>query len=76
MAPGLVDGFRRFHEEGGHYTWWDFRMRGFERGLGLRIDHVLMSEAALKSCKDVVIETRYRGGEKPSDHAPVTAILA
>lgn len=75
LAPGLVDSFRRFHEEGGHYSWWDFRTRGFERGLGLRIDHILMSEPALKSCRDVVIETRYRGGEKPSDHAPVTALL-
>ena len=75
MRPGLVDAFRHFHAEPGKFTWWDFRTRGFERGLGLRIDHMLLSAPALGSCEDVVIETRYRGGEKPSDHTPVTAIL-
>ena len=76
MAPGYADAFRRFHPEGGHYTWWDFRTRGFERGLGLRIDHFLMSPPALAACSGVTIDKRYRGGEKPSDHAPVVAELA
>jgi exodeoxyribonuclease III len=76
MAPGLVDSFRRFHEDAGHYTWWDFRTGGFARDHGLRIDHVLMSEPALAACTGVEIQKRYRGGEKPSDHAPVVATLA
>lgn len=76
MAPGYVDSFRKFHAEGGHYSWWDFRTKGFERGLGLRIDHLLMSPPALAACSGVEIEKRYRGGEKPSDHAPVSAVLA
>ncbi len=76
MAPGYVDAYRRFHEEAGQYSWWDFRTRGFERGNGLRIDHFLMSPPALAACSDVVIDKRYRGGEKPSDHAPVVAELA
>src|SRR5690349_13735875 len=25
---GFEDAFRKFHEEGGHYTWWDFRTGG------------------------------------------------
>jgi exodeoxyribonuclease-3 len=75
MAPGLSDAFRRFHEEAGHYTWWDFRTRGFQRGNGLRIDHFLMSEPALSSCTAVHIDTEERGKEKPSDHAPVVATL-
>lgn len=73
MAPGLHDAFRRFHEEAGHYTWWDFRTRGFQRGNGLRIDHFLMSDAALSACTDVHVDTEERGREKPSDHAPVVA---
>ena len=73
MEPGLVDGFRRFHEEPGHYTWWDFRTRGFQRGQGLRIDHFLLSEPALAACRGIEIDARARGGEKPSDHAPVVA---
>lgn len=72
---GLVDAYRQFHEEAGQYTWWDFRTRGFQRDEGLRIDHFLMSESALAACSDVEIEKGVRGGEKPSDHAPVTATL-
>jgi len=76
MAPGLHDAFRRFEEDAGHFTWWDFRTRGFERGLGLRIDHFLMSAPALDACTGVTIQKSYRGGEKPSDHAPVVADLS
>lgn len=72
---GLVDSFRRFHEEGGHYTWWDFRTKGFQRKQGLRIDHLLMSKSALDRCTDVKIDLKAREGEKPSDHAPVLATL-
>lgn len=76
MRPGFTDAFRRFEPGAGHYTWWDFRTRGFERGLGLRIDHFLMSAPALATCRGVEIDRGARGGEKPSDHAPVVATLA
>jgi exodeoxyribonuclease III len=72
---GLADAFRHFTPEGGHYTWWDFRTRGFQRGDGLRIDHVLLSPAALAACRSVTIDVDARKGEKPSDHAPVVATL-
>ncbi len=75
QEPGLIDAFRHFHPEGGQYTWWDFRTRGFQREQGLRIDHFLMSEPALKACRSVEIDRGARGGEKPSDHAPVIAEL-
>jgi exodeoxyribonuclease-3 len=75
MRPGLIDAFRHFEPEAGHHTWWDFRTRGFERGLGLRIDHFLVSEPALAACRGVVIDRSARGGEKPSDHAPVIATI-
>jgi exodeoxyribonuclease-3 len=75
MEPGLVDAFRRFHAEGGHYTWWDFRTRGFQRGQGLRIDHFLMSEPALAATRSVEVDVAARDGEKPSDHAPLVATL-
>ncbi|MFH1144333.1 MAG: exodeoxyribonuclease III, partial [Candidatus Eisenbacteria bacterium] len=44
MSWGLVDAFRRFTPEGGHYTWWDYRAGAFHRGWGLRIDLMLMTE--------------------------------
>ena len=73
---GLHDAFRKFHTEGGHYTWWDFRTRAFERGWGLRIDHFLMSPPAIAACTGVVIDCEERSRERPSDHAPVVATLA
>ena len=71
---GLVDAFRRIEEGPGHYTWWDFRTRAYP-DRGLRIDHVLLSEAAQERCRSVVIDTQFREGERPSDHAPVLATL-
>ena len=73
---GLADAFRKFHEEAGHYTWWDFRTFGWKRGNGLRIDHFLMSPAALGSCTDVEVDIEARDGAKPSDHAPLIATMA
>jgi exodeoxyribonuclease-3 len=75
VAVGLTDSFRKFHQDGGHYTWWDFRTRGFQRGDGLRIDHVLASPAAVEACRGVEIDVEARAGEKPSDHAPVVAMF-
>ena len=75
MSLGLSDAFRK-HEQGeGHFTWWDFRTRGFEGNRGLRIDHFLMSDEALAACSRVRVDLEARGGEKPSDHAPVIATL-
>ena len=76
MGLGLKDAYRKFEQEGGRYTWWDFRGRGFERGnRGMRIDHFLMSDAAYAACTDVTVDLKARAGEKPSDHAPVIATL-
>lgn len=75
MSHGLRDAFRKFEEGAGHYTWWDFRTKGFQRGNGLRIDHFLMSPPALEACTGVEIDLEERGREKPSDHAPVIATL-
>jgi len=73
MAPGLIDAFREHQSSGGHYTWFDFRTRGFQRKHGLRIDHFLLSPPAMACCTGVSIDLEERGREKPSDHAPVIA---
>ena len=75
MDCGLKDSFRKHTEQGGQYTWWDFRTRAFQQGSGLRIDHALMSPPAFKACTAVEIDVEARKGEKPSDHAPVIATL-
>lgn len=73
---GLHDSFRQHHQEGGHYSWWDYRTFAFDRGLGLRIDLVLISEALRKRCTAAWIDIEPRGWERASDHTPVLVELA
>ena len=70
---GLHDSFRLFHTEEGQFTWWDYRAAAFRRNMGLRIDHILVSQALRDSCTGCQIDTEPRGWERPSDHAPVYA---
>jgi len=71
IAWGLCDGFRRFHPEPGHYTWWDYRLSGFRRNQGLRIDHALMTPSLAERATDVWIDKEPRKLDRPSDHAPI-----
>ncbi|HZP92538.1 MAG TPA: exodeoxyribonuclease III [Burkholderiales bacterium] len=75
LQLGLKDAFRLFDQPEKSFTWWDYRMNAFRRGLGLRIDHVLLSEALAARCTAVRIAKDLRGRERPSDHAPVVAEL-
>jgi exodeoxyribonuclease-3 len=73
---GLADAFRLFEQPGKSFSWWDYRMMGFRRNHGLRIDHVLLSKALAGTCTACTIDRAPRGWERPSDHAPVVADLA
>ena len=68
---GLADSFRRFNEDGGHYSWWDYRQAAFRRNLGLRIDLVLAGEALHAHCRAATIDREPRTWERASDHTPV-----
>lgn len=70
---GLADCFRCLEAGAGHYTWYDYRNNGFERGLGMRIDHVYATRSLQQRCTSVVHDSEPRGWESPSDHVPVTA---
>ena len=70
---GLSDSFRLFEQAPKTYSWWDYRMMGFRRNAGLRIDHILLSEALKEKCAASVIDKTPRTWEQPSDHAPVIA---
>ncbi len=76
LAAGLHDAFRKFDQEPGSFTWWDYRAAAFRRNLGLRIDHILCSEPLFKRCTACVIDKKPRRLERPSDHAPVLAEFA
>ena len=71
VALGLCDSFRLFEQAEKSYTWWDYRMNGFKRNLGLRIDHILLSAELVKNCKSCSIDRDRRTHDRPSDHAPV-----
>jgi exodeoxyribonuclease-3 len=70
---GFHDAFRLRHEDAGLYSWWDYRMLGFPKGRGLRIDHMFVTEPLVARCQDSWIDREARKGKQPSDHAPVLA---
>ena len=72
---GLKDAFRLFEQPEKIYSWWDYRMMAFRRNRGLRIDHILLSDALAKDCTACSVDKEARKAERPSDHAPVMAEL-
>jgi exodeoxyribonuclease-3 len=70
---GLIDTLRLHHEEGGLFTWWDYRMLSFAKNRGLRIDAVLAGKALARKCVAAGIDRDMRKGKEPSDHAPIWA---
>ena len=72
---GLTDSFRMFEQPPKIFSWWDYRMMGFRRNAGLRIDHILLSEALKDKCTASIVDKEPRTWEQPSDHAPVVATI-
>lgn len=73
---GLKDSFRLFSQPEKSFSWWDYRMLGFQKNLGLRIDHILLSDALAERCTAATILREMRKQPRPSDHAPVVADIA
>lgn len=70
---GFTDAFRMHTNEGGHYSWWDYRAGAFPRNHGMRIDHIWISEPLSTRCTASWIDVEPRRWERPSDHTPVVA---
>ena len=68
---GLVDAYRQVHPEPGRYTWWDYRAGNFHKGLGMRIDHLLVTRSIPARLTGAEIDRDARKGKLPSDHAPM-----
>ena len=75
LELGLVDSFRMFDQPEKSYSWWDYRMLGYQKNRGLRIDHVLVSEPLRALTKACTVDRTPRKWKQPSDHAPVTVQL-
>jgi len=76
MSPGLTDTYRLFDQPERVYSWYDYRQMAFRRKMGLRIDLVLASKAMAEKCTAGDIDLEPRRNERPSDHAPVSAVFA
>ncbi|MGC1306076.1 MAG: exodeoxyribonuclease III [Phormidesmis sp.] len=72
LSIGLADAFRKFTDEGGHYSWWDYRTNAFARNMGWRIDHHYLSPELYEQATSCTIDLEPRRLERPSDHTPVT----
>jgi exodeoxyribonuclease-3 len=73
---GLTDAIRARDARPGVYTFWDYQANSWERGNGIRIDHLLLSPQAADLLQEAGIDRDVRAGDKPSDHVPVWVDLA
>ena len=71
IGLGLTDAFRLFEQPPKSWSWWDYRNLAFRKNQGLRIDHILVSEALKGRVSVCTIDKMPRKNERPSDHAPV-----
>jgi len=71
LKERLIDSFRVYEKNTGHWSWWDYRNNGYELNKGWRIDHIYISKTLTSKLKSCVIDSNPRGNLQPSDHAPV-----
>ena len=71
LKERLIDSFRVFEKNTGHWSWWDYRNNAYELNKGWRIDHIYISKELSSKLKSCVIDSSPRGNLRPSDHAPV-----
>ena len=70
-ALGLHDSLRLLHPDAEKlFSWWDYRLAAFQRGWGLRIDLLLVSDALKDAVIAAGIDVEPRTWERPSDHTP------
>ena len=68
---GFTEAFRARTSGAGHYSFWDYQARAWDRDDGIRIDHFLLTPQCADLLTDCWIEKDVRGRDKPSDHVPV-----
>jgi len=71
LEHGFVDAYRHLYPEKVEYTWWTYRFKARERGIGWRLDYFMVSESLIPRVQDVVVHAEVMG----SDHCPVSLIL-
>ena len=71
LASGFKDTFRELYPDKVKYSWWSYRMRARERGVGWRIDYFVVSDRLMKEVKDSIIYDDVEG----SDHCPIGLVI-
>lgn len=72
---GLTDALMASDSKGGQYTFWDYQAGAWQKDMGLRIDHILLSPQAAGFLSEANVDKKPRAWDKPSDHTPVWAEL-
>ncbi|OYX87159.1 MAG: hypothetical protein B7Y84_12495 [Azorhizobium sp. 32-67-21] len=73
---GLTDAVRATTDSAKVYSFWDYQAGAWQRDLGIRIDHLLLSPQAADRLIAAGVDKHVRGWEKPSDHVPVWVDLS
>jgi exodeoxyribonuclease-3 len=75
LWTGLTDALRALHPTETLYTFWDYQAGAWDRNIGLRIDHALLSPRLAERLTAITIAKSERAKPQPSDHVPVTVEL-
>ena len=79
-AGGFTDLARHIHDDDQRlYSWWSYRAKDWAASnKGRRLDHIWTTDAAttLTKMDSYRVHLAYRGGWKPSDHAPISIEIA
>ncbi|MHB8718444.1 MAG: exodeoxyribonuclease III [Candidatus Dormibacteria bacterium] len=71
VSTGLTDVRARALKGDQPFTYWDYRGGNFHKGMGMRIDLVLVASRLAERITDAYVDREARKGKLPSDHAPV-----
>ena len=75
LALGWTDAARHLHPTETIYTFWT-TAQAFERNRGFRLDFLLVNAPLVERLTAFGVDAAWRGGVKPSDHAPAWIELA
>ncbi|MBL8690373.1 MAG: exodeoxyribonuclease III [Rhodospirillaceae bacterium] len=76
VNSGYTDALRALNPTEHLYTYWDYQAGAWQRDLGLRIDHLLLSPQAADRLVAAGVDRKPRGEEKASDHTPAWCELS
>ena len=73
---GLTEAFEQLDGRGHQYTFYDYQGGAWQKGNGIRIDHLLCSPQASDALEKIDIHRKTRGEPKASDHIPIVGTFS